>query len=424
MQSKITKHEQGRMELTVDFSTEEFKAAQEVAIKKLIKDVTIKGFRKGQAPEALARKSVDQEKVINEAINELLNDGFVFAIKEHNVSYISSPSYNITKLSDADLQIAYSVTLMPEIKLGAYKDLAIGHEKVEVKEAEVEAKLLSLQSENAELVLKEGEAVLGDTVIIDFEGFVDGVAFEGGKAENHELELGSGQFIPGFEDQLVGKKAGDELDVNVTFQENYHENLKGKAAVFKVKVHEVKVKTTPELNDEFAASLNHHGTSTLAELREHLKEDMVRDAETEEKNRYVDKLIAKIVETSTLDVADDVYETEAQQAKENTLKQIQGQGLDLVKYLELTGQTEAEFDARLKGDAKRNVDGFLVLNEIAKIEKIEADEKLVDFEIAKMAAQYNMEEAKVREILGDNIQGLQREIRQRMILDFLVENNK
>lgn len=424
MKSEITKHEHGRMEITVDFTTEQFKAAQEVAIKKLIKDVTIKGFRKGQAPEALARKSVDQEKVINEAVGELLNDGFVHAIKEHDVAYISSPSYNITKLSDVDLQIVYIVTLMPEIKLGAYKGLKIGHEKVEVKDAEVEAKLLQLQADNAEMTLKEGEATLGDTVIIDFEGFVDGKAFEGGKAENHELELGSGQFIPGFEEQLVGKKASDELDVNVTFPENYHEHLKGKEAVFKVKVHEVKAKQIPALDDAFAETLNHHGTKTLAELREHLKEDMIKEAESEEKNRYVEKIIEKVVSTSTLEVADDVYETEAKQAKENTLKQIEGQGMDLAKYLEMTGQSEEDFDARLKVEAKRNVDGFLVLNEIAKLEKIEADEKLVDFEIAKMAAQYNMEEAKVREILGDNIQGLQREIRQKLILDFLVDNNK
>jgi len=424
MKSEITKHEHGQMEITVDFSTEEFKAAQEVAIKKLIKDVTVKGFRKGQAPEALARKTIDPEKMINEAVSELLNDGFVHAIKEHNVSYISSPNYNVSKLSDVDLQIVYVVTLMPEIKLGAYKGLEIGHEKVEVTDAQVEAKLLQLQADNAELVLKESEALLGDTVIIDFEGFVDGVAFEGGKAENHELELGSGSFIPGFEDQLVGKKAGEELDVNVTFPENYHENLKGKAAVFNVKVHEVKSKQTPALTDEFAETLNHHGTKTLVELRAHLKEDMLSEAETEEKNRYVDKLIAKIVETSTLEVADTVYQNEVDQAKENTLKQIEGQGLDLPKYLEMTGQKAEDFDARLKADAKRNVDGFLVLNEIAKLEKIEADEKLVDFEIAKMAAQYNMEEAKVREILGENLQGLQREIRQRMILDFLVENNK
>lgn len=424
MQSKITKQENGRMEITVDFSTEEFKAAQEVAVKKLIKDVTVKGFRKGQAPEALARKQVDQEKVINEAVGELLNEGFTFAIKENKVSYISSPSYNITKLSDVDLQIVYIVTMMPDVKLGDYKGLKIGHEKVEVTDAQVEAKLLQMQTDNAELVLKEAPAELGDTVIIDFEGFTDGVAFEGGKAENHELELGSGQFIPGFEEQLVGKKAGDELDVNVTFPENYHENLKGKDATFKVKVHEVKSKQIPALDDDFAATLNHHGTKTLDELRAHLKEDMVREAETEEKNRYVDKLVNEIVKTSKLEVADDVYEQEAKNAKENTLKQIQGQGLDLTKYLELTGQKEEDFEARLKADAKKNVDGFLVLNEIAKLEKIEADEKLVDFEIAKMAAQYNMEEAKVREILGDNIDGLKREIRQRLILDFLVDNNK
>lgn len=424
MQSKITKRENGRLEFAVDFTTAEFKDAQEVAIKKLIKDVTVKGFRKGQAPEALARKAVDGEKVINEAINELLNKGFSFGIKEHDVAYISSPSYDVTKLSDVDLQITYSVTMMPEVKLGSYKGLKIGHEAVTVGDAEVEAKLLSLQAEHAEQALKDGPAVLGDTVIIDFDGYVDGKAFDGGKAENHELELGSGQFIPGFEDQLVGKKAGDELDVHVTFPENYHEHLKGKAATFKVKIHEVKEKRIPDLDDAFAESLNHHGTKTLADLRAHLKDDMVRDAETDEKNRYIDKLIEKILVTSSLEVAADIYESEAKQAKENMEKKVSEQGLDLTKYLELTGQTEADLDAKLHAEAKKNVDGFLVLNEVAKLEKIEADDKLVDFEIAKMAAHYNMEETKVREILGDNIDGLKREIRQRMILDFLVENNQ
>lgn len=424
MQSKITKQENGRLEITVGFSTEEFKAAQEKAIKSLIKEVTVKGFRKGQAPEALARKAVDQEKVINEAVGDLLNEGFIFAINENNVQYIGSPNYNITKLSDVDLEIVYVVTLMPEVKLGAYKGLKIGREAVAVTDEMVEEELLKIQKQNAELVLKEAAAELGDTVIIDYEGFVDGVAFEGGKAENFELELGSGQFIPGFEDQLVGKKAGDDVEVNVTFPENYTAALAAKPALFKVKVHEVKAKQIPALDDEFAASVAHHGTKTIAELREHVKEDLVRDAENNEKNRYLDKLIAEIVKTSTLAVAEDIYAQEAAQAKENTLKQIQGQGLDLAKYLELTGQKEEEFSARLLEDAKRNVNGFLVLNEIAKLEKIEADEKLVDFEIAKMAAQYNMEEAKVREILGDNIDGLRREIRQKLILDFLLENNQ
>ncbi len=424
MKTKLVKKASSEVEVTVTFTTEEWQGALEKAFKKLAENVTVKGFRKGKAPEALARKEVKQESIFNEALGNTLEDSYRKVLDEYKLIPLLQPGYEIPKLSDTELEIVFKLVVAPEIKLGAYKDLKIGHEEVSVDDASLDARLLQLREQNATLILKEGKAELGDTVVIDFEGFTDGKAFEGGKGDNFNLELGSGQFIPGFEDQLVGSKAGDKLDVNVTFPENYVEELKGKDATFKVSVHEVKTKEVPELDDEFAKGLNLPNVEDVVSLRMHVYGELDRRLQNEERSRYIDKILDNLRETSEIELAAQIIENEAKHMEQTLNKQVAQQGMSMESYLEMSGQTKEELDEKFKVDAKRNLENYLIINEIAKLENIEVTDEIVDFEIAKMAMQYNMEEARVRELLGDNISRLREDIRHQMIMNFLVENNE
>lgn len=424
MKTKLVKKPSSEVEVTVTFTTEEWQGALEKAFKKLAENVTVKGFRKGKAPEALARKEVKQESIFNEALGNTLEDSYRKVLDEYKLIPLLQPGYEIPKLSDTELEIVFKLVVAPEIKLGAYKDLKIGHEEVSVDDASLDARLLQLREQNATLILKEGKAELGDTVVIDFEGFTEGKAFEGGKGDNFNLELGSGQFIPGFEDQLVGSKAGDKLDVNVTFPENYVEELKGKDATFKVSVHEVKTKEVPELDDEFAKGLNLPNVEDVVSLRMHVYGELDRRLQNEERSRYIDKILDNLRETSKIELAAQIIENEAKHMEQTLNKQVAQQGMSMESYLEMSGQTKEELDEKFKVDAKRNLENYLIINEIAKLENIEVTDEIVDFEIAKMAMQYNMEEARVRELLGDNISRLREDIRHQMIMNFLVENNE
>lgn len=424
MKTKLVKKASSEVEVTVTFTTEEWQGALEKAFKKLAKNVTVKGFRKGKAPEALARKEVKQESIFNEALGNTLEDSYRKVLDEYKLIPLLQPGYEIPKLSDTELEIVFKLVVAPEIKLGAYKDLKFGHEEVSVDDASLDARLLQLREQNATLILKEGKAELGDTVVIDFEGFTEGKAFEGGKGDNFNLELGSGQFIPGFEDQLVGSKAGDKLDVNVTFPENYVEELKGKDATFKVSVHEVKTKEVPELDDEFAKGLNLPNVEDVVSLRMHVYGELDRRLQNEERSRYIDKILDNLRETSKIELAAQIIENEAKHMEQTLNKQVAQQGMSMESYLEMSGQTKEELDEKFKVDAKRNLENYLIINEIAKLENIEVTDEIVDFEIAKMAMQYNMEEARVRELLGDNISRLREDVRHQMIMNFLVENNE
>jgi len=424
MKTKLVKKASSEVEVTVTFTTEEWQGALEKAFKKLAKNVTVKGFRKGKAPEALARKEVKQESIFNEALGNTLEDSYRKVLDEYKLIPLLQPGYEIPKLSDTELEIVFKLVVAPEIKLGAYKDLKIGHEEVSVDDASLDARLLQLREQNATLILKEGKAELGDTVVIDFEGFTEGKAFEGGKGDNFNLELGSGQFIPGFEDQLVGSKAGDKLDVNVTFPENYVEELKGKDATFKVSVHEVKTKEVPELDDEFAKGLNLPNVEDVVSLRMHVYGELDRRLQNEERSRYIDKILDNLRETSKIELAAQIIENEAKHMEQTLNKQVAQQGMSMESYLEMSGQTKEELDEKFKVDAKRNLENYLIINEVAKLENIEVTDEIVDFEIAKMAMQYNMEEARVRELLGDNISRLREDVRHQMIMNFLVENNE
>lgn len=424
MKLNVTNKETGVYELEVEVSSEKWLVARQKAFKKLAGEVTVQGFRKGKAPEHLLKDKIDPAKELDEAIKLILDDAFSFALQESGRYPVMQPSYNVTKVSDKELTLVFTIVSAPTVKLGAYKDLEIGHEPVEVSEKAVEDKLNSYLAQNAELVLKNEAATLGDTVVLDFEGFVDDVAFEGGKASNHELELGSGQFIPGFEDALVGVKAGESRDVHVTFPENYHENLKGKKAVFKTTTHEVKTKSVPILDDTFAASLGLPNVSDVASLRIHVLYELNKEAEASERSAYVEKLLAKLRETTEFEIAEDIIHSEGHHMQDRLVQEVTGQGMTWDQYKTVTGQTDEEIHDRFHEEARISIQNYLITQQIADNEKVEVSDAEVDFEVARMAQMYNMEEKQIREILGENIKNLKNDIRQRRIIDFLVENNK
>lgn len=424
MKSTVNKLENSRVEIVVDFEKDVWVAAQDKAFKKLASELEIKGFRKGKVPADIARSHIEAGKIMMTAVEALVQPTFEAVLDEHKLVPMARPSYDIPKLSDSELQIKFIIIVAPEVKLGQYKGLTIGHNAVSVSDEDVDLKLISLREQNAELVLKEDVATYGDTAVIDFEGFVDGVAFEGGKAENHSLELGSGQFIPGFEEQVVGHKAGDNFDVNVTFPAQYVESLAGKDATFKVVVHEVKTKQIPELSDDFAADLNLEGVKNLTDLRAHTVKELKVSKENDEKNRYLDALLKAIRDASTVEVAEEIVHDEAHNMEHQLEQQISQSGLSLDEYANMTGTTHEALHAKFHDDARRNIINFLLLEEIAKVEDLTVSEAMVDFEVAKIAQQYNMEEAKVREILGENIKRLESDIKQKQIFDFLLENNQ
>lgn len=425
--SKLTKLENSQYEVIYAVDPIVWRDAQNKAFGKLSKDLEVKGFRKGNVPEAIARQHIDQGRVFNEAIGTVINDAFLKALEEHNLTPFAQPSYDITKLSDTELEFKFIITVQPEVELGQYKNLDIGHKEVEVSEEQIDLKIVELREQNAELVAKEGAAELGDSVVIDFKGFVGDEAFEGGEATNYSLELGSGSFIPGFEEQLVGKNAGDEFDINVTFPEQYAESLAGKDARFEIKLHEIKQKVTPKLSDDFIQQLNYPNVATELDLRNKLRDDLTKEGENNERSRYIDEVLKHLRESSKIELAPSIIDGEVNHQLHHFEQQLAQQGMTLEQYLEFSNTDEEEYTSKLREDAEINMKNFLILEQIAEEENIEITDEIVDFELAKIAMQYNMEEAQVREIFANEQQGglerLRREIRRTHTFDLLVNEN-
>ena len=424
MERKITKLEHSHVEVLVVVDEKSWKDAQKKAFDKQAANVTVDGFRKGKAPEHLVRAKVDQMKVLDEAINALLPVAYRQIIEEDKIIPQAQPKVDVTKVSDTELEIKFDLVVAPEVKLGAYKGLKIGHEEVKVTDEDVDGAIKQLLSNNASLVIKEGEAELGDTVVLDFAGSVDGELFEGGSAQNYELELGSHSFIPGFEEQLVGHKAGEHVDVNVTFPENYVANLKGKAAVFACDIHEVKSKKLPELDDEFVKELKLPNVETIDQLKENKRAELVNQKEQQEKNRYMSKLIDAVVESSQLDVADEIIENQVKSRKDDLTNRMSQSGLTLDQYLEIIGQNKEQFEEQLKSDSKKDVSRYFVIDAIRKAEDITVSDEELEFEYAKLAEQYGMKIDDVKKALANQLDAFKNELLNRKVEDFLSANNK
>lgn len=424
MERKVTKLEHSHVQVDVVVDEKTWKDAQEKAFNKLAENVTIDGFRKGKAPKNLVKSRIDQMKVLDEAINALLPKIYEEILTKDQIRPFARPAVDVTKVSDSELEVKFVLVTAPEVKLGAYKGLEIGKKAVKVTKKDLEEALEGTLKENASLVLKEGEAAMGDIVVMDFAGKINGELFDGGSAQNHELELGSHQFIPGFEEQLVGHKAGETVNVNVTFPENYTEELKGKPAVFECKIHEVKEKKLPELNDEFVKELKVEGIETVEAFRARKEEDLKKQKELEARREYMSKLIEEIVKGSEIDLADEIVENQVESRKEDMVKRIEQSGLTLEQYLQILGQKEEQFVAQLREQALKETKEYVVLEEIAKVEKIEITDADLEFEYAKIAEQYKMKVEDVKKALAANLGEFRNNLKMQRIDDLLYNENK
>jgi trigger factor len=425
MSAKFEKLEGNQGKLTVEVDAETFNKALDQAFKKVVKQVNVPGFRKGRVPRPIFEQRFGVEALYQDALDIVLPEAYTKAVEETSIEPVSQPEIDIEQIGKNEALIfTAEVTLKPEVKLGEYKGLEVEKVDTEVTDEDVENELKELQKRHAELVVKEDEAAAeGDTVVIDFEGFVDGEAFEGGKAENHSLELGSGSFIPGFEEQLIGVKAGEEKEVNVTFPEEYHaEELAGKDAVFKVKVHEVKSLELPELDDEFAVDVDDE-VETLDALREKIKNRLKESKEHEAKHTIENAVIEQAAENAEIDVPEVMIENEIDRMMKEFELRLQAQGLNLDLYKQFSGQDESELKEQMKADAEKRVRVSLTLEAIAKAENIEVTDEEVEKELEKMSETYNLPVDQIKQILGST-DSIKEDLKLNKAVELLVENRK
>lgn len=389
--------------LTIEVSAEELEKAIQSAYQKNKNKISVPGFRKGKVPRQIIEKMYGKEVFYDDAVNALIPDAYEKAVEECEETIVSSPKIEVVQVEAGKPFIfTAEVALKPEVKLGKYKGVKIEKQEIAVTDEEIDAEVSKERESNARMVEVEGRAIEnGDIATIDFEGFVDGVAFEGGKGENYPLTIGSGSFIPGFEEQLVGKNKDDEVDVNVTFPEDYYaEELKGKAALFKVTVKEVKTKELPALDDEFAAEVSEF--DTLAEYKEDIKKKLTEKKEKEARNAKEEAVLDAIIADSAMEIPDAMLETQQRQIVDEFAERLQMQGLSLQQYFQFTGLDTQKMLEQVKPQADRRIKSRLVLEAIVKAEGIAATDEDYENEIARMAEVYNMEADKVREMLGGN----------------------
>ena len=425
MERKVTKLEHCHTEVLVNVDKDLWKKAQEKAFNKIASNITVPGFRKGKAPANMLKGRVNQMEVFNEAINNVLQPVYEDILKNEDIQPVARPAFDVTKLSEDDLEIKVTVATRPEINLGKYTGYELGKATAEVKDDEVDAAIEALRKQNATVAPKEGQAEKGDIVVMDFEGSVDGVPFEGGAAENHELELGSGAFIPGFEDQLIGASAGIEVDVKVKFPENYGpDEISGKDAVFHCKIHEVKQKVLPQLDEEFIKDLNIPGVADLEQLKANRKEALLKQKEANAKQEYLNKLVEEIKKVSTFDIPEEIVKEEAENRKKQLEQRLQQSGIDLEQYLILTKSNEEDLNKQLEEEARKGLESFFVMDSVGEKEKLNITEEELEFELSKMAEQYNMTIDQIKNALGQQLGQFRHNLIMQKIENFLFENNK
>ncbi|EAE3013369.1 TPA: trigger factor, partial [Listeria monocytogenes] len=409
--------------LTFEIEQEKVKEGLDRAFVKVRKTLNVPGFRKGKVPRQIFNQRFGEEALFQDALDILLPEVYSAAIDEAGIDPVDTPQVNIESMEKGETWVLTAeVTVKPEVKLGDYKGLEVEKRETELTTEELEAELKQLQERQAELVVKEdAPAENGDTVILDFEGFKDGVAFEGGQAENHSLELGSGQFIPGFEEKLVGLKAGDEADIELTFPEEYHaEDLAGQPVVFKVKLHEIKTKEVPALDDELAKDIDEE-VETLDELKEKISKRLQEAKEESVAQAKQEEVIAKAVENAEVDIPHAMVHHEADHLMNHFAQDLQAQGLTPELYYQFTGQTEEAMHAQMEKDAEKRVKMNLVLEAIAEAENIEPTEEAIDEEISTLAEKYGMEKDAVRAALGD-MSELKSDLKIRKAIDVLLDS--
>lgn len=426
MSVQVENLEKNMAKLTIEVAAEEVeKAIQEAYLKEKNK-ISLPGFRKGKVPRKMIEKMYGAGVFYEDAANTLIQGNYPAAADESGIDIVSRPTIDIVQIeSGKPFIFTAEVAVRPEVKLGKYLGVQVTKVDISVSEDEVAEALEKERNNNARTVtVTDRPAANGDTVVIDFEGFVDGVAFEGGKGENHSLELGSHSFIDTFEDQLVGKNAEDEVEVNVTFPEQYQAaELAGKPAMFKVKIHEIKTKELPQLDDEFAQDVSEF--DTLAEYKEDVKKRLTEQKENEAKRTKEDEAIQKIIDKSEMELPEAMIETQCENMVNEFAQRIAQSGLSMEQYMQFSGLTIEKLKEQVRPEAETRIKSSLVLEQIAKEENIEVTEEDIDAEVAKMAAAYGMEADKLKEYMGDaEKESMKRDISVTKAVALIMDNVK
>ena len=402
MSLQVEKMEKNMAKLTIEVSAEDVEKAMQSAYQKAKGRISIPGFRKGKAPRKMIEQMYGKGVFLEDAVNALIPEHYSKALGECELEIVSQPKIDLVQTEPGKALIfTAEVAVKPEVTLGEYKGVEVPKSEIEVTDEEVDAEVKKEQEKNSRTINVEDRAAqLNDIVTIDFEGSVDGVPFDGGQATEYPLTLGSNTFIPGFEDQLVGAKVGDDVDVKVTFPEEYQaKELAGKEAIFKCAVKKIEAKELPELDDDFAKDVSEF--DTLAEYKEHVKTNLVEKKENEAKHAKEDAAVDKIIENAQMDIPEAMLETQCRQMLDDFSRRMQSQGLSMEQYFQFTGMTAEKMMEDMKPQALKRIQTRLVLEKVAEVENIQPTEEEVNEEISKMAEAYKMEADKLKELLGE-----------------------
>ncbi len=423
MNVKVEKTDKNMITLEIEVAKEVFEEGMEKAYRKNVKSIALPGFRKGKAPRKFIEKYYGEAVFFEDAINFVCPDAYDKAITDNNISPVAQPEIEIVQIGNGEnLIFKATVAVKPEFELAEYKGIKVDKIEYIPTEEDVNAEIARMQEQNARILTVEDRAVEnGDIVTIDYEGFVDDVAFAGGSDKNHDLTIGSGQFIPGFEEQLIGKECGSENEIQVKFPEEYHaEELKGKDASFKVTIHSIKKKELPALDDEFAKDVSEF--DTFEALKADIKEKLTKTGENRALRETEDKILETIANATEIDIPRPMIETQIDKMLDDFRYRLSSQGLTLEQYAEYTGMKISDMRAQYEENALRAVKGSLILEKIAEAEDIKATDEEIEAELQKMADTYNMDLDKIKKIMGANIEGLSADLATNKTLEFLVKN--
>ena len=417
--ASINKIENGKVELLCKIDGEKWKEACKKSFDKISKNFEIKGFRKGQVPENIIKQHVSDKQIFLEACESIAQDTLIDAVKETEIELIDRPEFKVGDINDKECNISFICPVIPDIELGDYSSIKYIVEDVSVDDSEVNKEIDRYLEQKANLELKEeGTLENGEVATIDFEGFKDGVPFEGGKGENYDLTIGSGQFIPGFEEKLIGMKSEEEREIDVTFPDNYHvEDLKGKPVKFKVKVHEIKKKVLPELDEEFVKSLKIDKVETVDQFKEHVSKTLLDSKKYDAENKASEKLVNELIEKVKVDLPEKMIMNEQESIYNEYGQRLMQQGIQIDQFLKMTGQDMNTFKASFKTEAEKRIKTTLALKEIAKKESITISDDEIDNQYKKMADQYKMEIEDIKKYV-DNLQ-IKNDLLIKKVLDFL-----
>lgn len=422
LSEKITKENKGKY--SVEFDIKEWSKIIQSTEVRIQSGLQIPGFRKGKVPKEIAKKHINEDKILSEAHKKAIDEAWKFALSQNDeLKPFSTPSIIIDRLSREEYAVSFEFDLQPEINLETYTNIKIDKPSIEVNDEDIEKSLKELQERLAILSPKEGTISKGDIVVFDFEGFKDGKPFAGGKAENYSLEIGSQKFIPGFEEQMIGINVGEEKDLQVTFPKDYlQKDLAGKEVIFKVKINEIQIKTLPEIDDDLAKEANIENVASLEELKNFIKENLLKDKELKRKETFIQQLLEKITEKAQVHISESVIEKEIDSLQKEFEKKLSSQNITLEQYKELTKLTEEDIRKELYIEAKNRIIHFLILDTIIKKENISVNEEEINEEIIKFAKTYNMELEEAKKKITD-FDFIKDGLKQRKVLEFLYTNN-